>query len=90
MRSVLYALVDSLLTSMLPCYSQQLASRTRGSFIIAVQLQPERKVGYRFREEQTEKVNVHVCAHVKFLKHNKIKKPRRKQKTPGRRKIFNH
>lgn len=35
---------------------------------------------YRFREEQTEEVCVNVYAHVKFLKHNKLKKPRRKQK----------
>lgn len=37
-------------------------------------------MGYRFREEQTEEVSVNVYAHVKFLKHNKLKKPRRKQK----------
>jgi len=42
---VLYAIADFLLTLVLPRYFQQSASRTKGSFIIAVQLQPERKMG---------------------------------------------
>lgn len=79
MCSVLYALVHSLLPSVLPHYSQQLASRAKGGFIIAVQLQPERKMGYRFRQEQTEKGSERVSAQGKCLKLNKIKKPRRKQ-----------
>lgn len=80
--------VDSSLTLVLPHYSQQSASRTKGSFIIAVQLHPEREMGYGFREEQTEKASGHVCARVKYLKHNKMEKLRRKQQTPSRRKIF--
>lgn len=60
MCSVLDALVDSLLTSVLLHYSQQSDSRTKGSFIIAVQLQPERKKGYRPREQQTVKVCVYM------------------------------
>lgn len=53
MCSVLYALADSLLTSVLLHYSQQSASRTKGSFFITDQLQPERN-GLRFREQQTK------------------------------------
>lgn len=68
MCSVLYALADSLLTSVLLHYSQQSASRTKGSFFITDQLQPERN-GLRFREQQSESV---YMLNSFFFKHNKI------------------
>lgn len=88
MCSVLYALVDSLLTSVLLHYSQQSASRTKGSFIITVQLQPERNGLQIQGAADRESESVYMLSSF-LLKHNKIML-RRKLETPGGMEIFNH